>query len=178
MSDTTNQSEMTQKLTEAGKKAEVQQAEKRAKEVQGSHLLAPMTAMVTARGLSSEEKSGFLKVMAPGVKGKRVYLARKGGRVDLSGFSITNAAVIQVSETEAQEKHMGKVRGQLDFTKTDAEVMSAFEAALTELAVAPAEKKPAADASGTTTGVTTLAGPSGELPPAVDPAPASTTAEA
>jgi len=135
--------EMEQKLDAAGKKAEKQQAEKRAKEVKGSHLLPTMTELVKTAGLLCEEKSGFLKVQADGVKGKRVYIARKGGRVDLSGFSITADAVRQISETEAQEKHMGKVRGQLDFEKSDAEVLAAFNTALAELTVPlPVAEKP------------------------------------
>lgn len=144
--------EMTKKLAEAGEKVEKQQAEKRAKEVKGSHLLPTMTERVAALGLTSEEKSGFIKVQAPGVKGKRVYIARKGGRVDLSGFSITTEAVRQITEAEAQEKHMGKVRGQLDFEKSDEEVLAAFNAALAELAVPNPEPvkaaKPAKEETG------------------------------
>jgi len=133
MTETTN-TEMTEKLMAAGEKAETQKQARRERVVKGAHLLPQLKDLATAAGLNVEEKSGFLKVSA-GVKGKNVYLAKKGGRVDLSGFSVEAAAIRQISEQEAREKHLGKVRGQLDFNQSDEQVLEAFTAALKEVAV-------------------------------------------
>jgi hypothetical protein len=127
---------MAEKLAAAGEKAEAQKAARRERVVKGSHLLPKLKELATAAGLETKENSGFLKING-GVKGKNVLIAKKGGRVDLSGFTVEAAAVKQLSETEAREKHLGKVRGQIDFNKTDDEVLEAFSGALVELKVAP-----------------------------------------
>jgi len=129
--------EMAEKLAAAGEKAEAQKAARRERVVKGSHLLPKLKELATAAGLETKENSGFLKVNG-GVKGKNVLIAKKGGRVDLSGFTVEAEAVKQLSETEAREKHLGKVRGQIDFNKTDDEVLASFSAALAELKVATA----------------------------------------
>lgn len=141
---TTTNAEMAEKLQNASEKAEKQKTERRERVVKGSHLLPKLKEMAAALGPdATKENSGFLKVNA-GVKSKNVLIAKKGGRVDLSGFSIENPAVKQLTETEAREKHLGKVRGQIDFNKTDDEVIAAFAAALAELAVAPPPPPPKA----------------------------------
>jgi hypothetical protein len=131
--ESTPTAEMAEKLAAAGEKAEAQKNTRRERVVKGSHLLPALTEQAKAAGLTIEDKSGFLKVNG-GVKGKNVYIAKKGGRVDLSGFTVEAAAVKQISEQDAREKHLGKVRGQLDFNKSDDEVLSAFSSALTALA--------------------------------------------
>ena len=133
MSDETNSNEMAEKLAAAGEKAENQRRQRRERVVKGSHLLGALTEKAKAAGLTLEEKNGFLKVNG-GVRGKNVYIAKKGGRVDLSGFTVDASAVKQITEQEAREKHLGKVRGQLDFDKSDEEILSAFDSALTTLA--------------------------------------------
>lgn len=127
-----NSSDMATKLKAAGEKAERQKAQRRERAVKGSHLLPALTEKPKAAGLTTEEKSGFLKVTGT-IKGRTVYVARKGGRVDLSGFTVDAPAVKQISETEAKEKHLGKVRGQLDFNQADDAVLSAYDAALAKL---------------------------------------------
>lgn len=151
--DTGTDSTMTEKLKAAAEKASAEKAARRERVVKGSHLLPKLKELVTAVGLTAVENSGFLKVNG-GVKGKNVLIAKKGGRVDLSGFSLSEAAVRQVSEQEARDKHLGKVRGQIDFDKSDDEVLASFTAALAELKVAPPapapepeQEAPAADPS-------------------------------
>jgi len=128
----TNTAEMITKLKAAGEKAETAKAIRRERVVKGSHLTTTLLDQAKAAGVLAEEKSGFVKLSA-GVKGKNLYIAKKGGRVDLSGFTVEAAAVRQVSETEAKEKHLGKVRGQLDFEQADEAVLAAFTAAVGEL---------------------------------------------
>jgi hypothetical protein len=137
------QAELAEKLTEAGKKAESQKAARRERAVKGSHLLETLTLRAKEAGLTVEDKSGFLRVSGT-TKGRSVYIAKKGGRVDLSGFEVQAVAVTQISEEEARAKHLGKVRGQLNFNKTDNEVLAAYADALKALnAPAPKVEKPA-----------------------------------
>jgi len=124
--------EMAQKLEAAGKQAEVQKAQRRERTVKGSHLSSRLEDMVQKFGLQSVEKSGFHKVSGP-VKGRTIYLARKGGRADISGFNLDLPGIKQISETEAKEKHLGKVRGQIDFSQADEVVLETFSAALKKL---------------------------------------------
>ena len=114
-------------LISAGKKMERQRKERRQRQVMGSHLLDDMLA--AAKGLMIDEKSSFYKITGR-VKGKTVYVAIKGGRVDLSGFYVEHESVVSLSEEEARRRHLGKVRGQLDFTRGDASAMEAYRAAL------------------------------------------------
>lgn len=153
--DNKNDNEMAEKLKAAGEKAEKQKAVRRERQVRGSHLVktsegvdGPLVTKPRDAGLEVDEKSGFLKITGA-TKGRAIYVAKKGGRVDLSGFTVQASAVKQITEEEARDKHLGKVRGQLDFTQADADVLAAFDLALAELggpkpAASPA---PAAEAA-------------------------------
>lgn len=166
------QAELAQKLTEAGKKAEVQKAARRERAVKGSHLLESLLTKAREGGYTVEDMSGFYKVVGS-TKSRRVLIAKKGGRVDLSGFDLAAPGVTQISEVEARAKHLGKVRGQLNFNKTDGEVLSAYAQALVQLnvAVPKAEKSaPKPKAPKATPAATAAA--------ATPPAPAAPTAQA
>jgi len=128
-----------EKLTNAGKLAEDQKAARRERVVKGAHLLSALRERAEKAGLAIEEKSSFLKITGP-TKGKAVYVARKGGRVDLSGFTVDSDGINQISEEDARTKHLGKVRGQVNFDATDDVVLAAYEAALTAVAQAPESK--------------------------------------
>lgn len=124
--------EMKKRLLAAGKLVEADAKQKRERSVKGSHLTQALTDKAKAAGLVTEDKSGFLKILkAKG--GPTVYVAHKGGRVDLSGFTFEHEAVRQISEEHAKEKHLGKVRGTLDFDKSDDLVLAAFDMALETL---------------------------------------------
>lgn len=145
--------EMGQKLDVAAKKAEQQKAERRAKVIKGAHLNEKFLAPNALAGLTVEEKSGWTKITGQ-ASGKAVYVAKKGGRVDLSGFSVESPAVNQITPDEAKAKHIGKVRGQLNFDASDDDVIAAYEKALATLAIpdptpAPVAQKetPAAEAT-------------------------------
>ena len=137
-----NEKELTEKLKDAGKKAVAEQKAKREKVVPGAHLVDPMKAKVDELKLTSEEIGGFIKVTGT-YKGRHVYLAKKGGRADLSGFSAEADGIVQISEEEAKAKHVGKVRGTVDFGKDDATVLAAWTMALAKLteAMPPAPEK-------------------------------------
>lgn len=160
---------MAEKLAAAGAKAKAAKAARTIKVVKGANLNPQFLELAAAAGAKVEEKSGFYKITTD-VKGKAMYLARKGGRVDLSGFTVTDPSVVQVSEEEAQAKHLGKVRGQLNFELAgdgDAALVTAFSAGLTELAVPlPVVEKPKREPK-----------PKAEKPAAAAPAESTPAAE-
>lgn len=100
--------------------------------VGGSHLLEPMLDAARSKGLVIDDKSGFHKIFGNRKK-VCVYLSKKGGRADLSGFCIDDPAVVPMSAEEAKEKHLGKVRGQVDFSADDRLVVAAWDRILVEL---------------------------------------------
>lgn len=124
--------DMASKLKAAGEKAKAERQERRERTVKGSHLLEPMREYVTAEGCSILEQTAALKVSG-GVKKKLVYIAKKGGVVSISGFTLQHPAVKQITEADARARHLGLVRGQLDFDKSDDEVMAAFKLAVAEI---------------------------------------------
>lgn len=75
-----------------------------------------------------EEGSSNFKVM--GVDSdKRLYVFKNQLRVDVSGFSFDHPGLRRITDDEARDMHLGKVRGQILFD--DREVaMQAFEKAL------------------------------------------------
>lgn len=144
MSD--NSTEMAEKLVNAGKKAEAQKTERRERQVAGAHLLETLRTRAQSRGYTITEQSGYLKVTSA-VKGKQVYIAKKGGKVNFAGFTVELPGVTQITEEQAKAKHLGKVRGTLDFSQSDELVLAAYDAALDSLNTAPAEAPAAATAA-------------------------------
>jgi hypothetical protein len=63
---------------------------------------------------------------------KRIYLFKSQLRVDLSGFTVDHVGIRKISDEEARDMHLGKVRGQLMFDDRTSAI-SAFEAALAAL---------------------------------------------
>lgn len=94
--------------------------------------LSKLLALVTAAGLTVEEQSAFYKV---DVSGRRCYIAKTKmvSRIDVSGFEPDVPGVTPLTEQEAKELRLGKVRGQVDFTKDEADVLEAFEMLLGEI---------------------------------------------
>ena len=148
MSDTTSETltteQLTERLAQGAKIVEAEAKSRREREVKGSHLLEPMLAALRAEPtLHVEEKTGFFKATLVGSKGNVINVARKGGRVDFCGFTVDSPALVQVSKEDAKARHLGKVQAQMDFTKTDEEVMTAFNAGIAILLVPiPGSVKP------------------------------------
>ncbi len=145
--------DMAKKLKAAGKKVEKAKTERQARAVKGGHLNPVFLQMVTDAGLEQDEKSGFIKVTATGRTAK-LYVAKKGGRVDLA-FEFSAPGIKQITEEDAKARHLGKIRGQLDFEQTDETLTEAFGAALAFIAASPAANvrpprpaKPAAEPEG------------------------------
>jgi hypothetical protein len=78
-----------------------------------------------------EEGGSNFKILGPD-KGRRIYLFKAQLRVDLSGFSVDHPAVRVISDEEARDMHLGKVRGQLLFDDRE-QALSAFSSALAAL---------------------------------------------
>lgn len=64
---------------------------------------------------SVEEVGGCYKITGRN-RGRRLYVHKRGLRVDISGFEPSGDGIIQISAEEAKKAHLGKVRGQIDFT--------------------------------------------------------------
>lgn len=62
----------------------------------------------------------------------RMYVAKtkRVSRVDVSGFHFTHPAVTVLDSDLRKEKRKGRVEAQLDFTKSDEQVLEAFETGL------------------------------------------------
>jgi len=118
------------RLISAEEKVKRQKKERRSKVVPGSHLLDEM--LERAKDLKVDKKSSFYKITGS-IKGRAVYVAIKGGRVDLSGFNIEHASCSKLTEQEARDKHLGRVRGQLDFSHGDDVTMNGYDISLKEL---------------------------------------------
>jgi hypothetical protein len=81
-------------------------------------------------GLPWETQSAFHKVT---VGGRAVYVAKtkKVSRVDISGFDgIKHPAVKRLTEQDAKDLKLGKVRAQIDFSKADDRILEAFRGTL------------------------------------------------
>lgn len=135
-------SDFREKLAEANKKAEAQKAERRARSVKGSHLTDKFVKMAQDASCQVGENTGFHVIQGLAGKSLRIYVAKRGGIVDLLGFTIDVPAVKQISREEAKAKHMGRVFGRFDLDRPDEEVLAAFGKALEALNV-PQPEKPA-----------------------------------
>jgi hypothetical protein len=123
-------SDLKAKLEQANKKAETQKAERRARVVKGAHLTDKFIELANEAGCDVRMNTGFHVIVGKAGKSLRIYVAKRGGIVDLLGFTVQDPAVIQISKELAKEKHMGRVEGRLDLEKTDDEVLNAYRQAL------------------------------------------------
>lgn len=81
---------------------------------------------------SVEEVGGCHKVSGRD-KSKRLYIHKRGLRVDISGFEPSEIqGLIRITPEEAKRAHLGKVRAQIDFTSQSVG-MTAFDLVLKEL---------------------------------------------
>lgn len=134
---------LKEKLEAAGQKAQDQKEERRARAVKGSHLTEEIAKLVADSGLKTKDNTGFTIVF--GNNGRKLCVAKKGGRIDVSGFDLVHDAVTLISADDAKAKHLGKVRGQVDFDKGDEEVLAAVRTGVAALQEPEVEKqKPAA----------------------------------
>ncbi len=83
-------------------------------------------------GLVVDQKSAFTKVTGP-AKRRAVYVSRRGGRIDLSGFCVEHPGVRVVTPEDARRQHLGSVKAQVLFEEPSAEVDLAVEAVLAAL---------------------------------------------
>ncbi len=82
-------------------------------------LVSKMVELATASDhvRSVTEVGGCHKV--EGASGRRLYIHKKGLRVDASGWEPDGPGVTRISAEDARRAHLGKVRGQVDFTDKD-----------------------------------------------------------
>ncbi len=96
-------------------------------------LVEQMVALAKASNCVKMVEEGGTNYKIVGVdQSRRIYLFKSQLRVDLSGFSVDHAGVRKISDEEARDMHLGKVRGQVLFDDRTV-ALSAFEHALTAL---------------------------------------------
>jgi hypothetical protein len=79
--------------------------------------------------LKMEPMSAFYKIESGD---GRIYVAKtkRVSRVDISGFHFTHPAMNILDQDLRKEKRKGRVEAQLNFTKSDDQVLDAFETGL------------------------------------------------
>lgn len=132
-----------QKLQEATVKVAEQKKERRARTVKGSHLTETFLELARDAKCNLRANNSFHVITGAAGKSLRIYVAIRGGIVDLLGFSVNDPAVTQISAEVAKEKHMGRVQGRLDLEKPDADVIAAYKRALEVLNTPLPEKEKA-----------------------------------
>ncbi len=96
-------------------------------------LVAEMVAAANASSNVKAVEEGATNYKIVGQdQSKRIYLFKSQLRVDLSGFTIDHAGIRKISDEEARDMHLGKVRGQMLFDERDI-AFAAFEQALAAL---------------------------------------------
>lgn len=97
-------------------------------------------------GLDVAEQSAYYRCSFSGSPA-RIYVAKtqKVSRVDLAEFCVEHEGVREVTVEEAKSLRLGKIRGQLDFTREPTQILEAMTLACEELksVKAPERKKPA-----------------------------------
>ena len=136
-------SDLKAKLEQANEKVVKAKAERTAKVVKGAHLTEQFLSLATEAGLTvTPSKSGAFNVITGAAgKARRIYVSTRGGTVDFSGFTVETDAVNQISEEEAKAKHLGAVRGRINFNASDEDILAAYNQALTVTNTALPEKE-------------------------------------
>ena len=93
-------------------------------------LIAEFIRLANAHGNVRSVEEGGANFKVTGLdQSKRLYVFKNQLRVDVSGFSFDHKGLRRISDQEARDMHLGKVRGQILFDDR-AEALSAFSAAL------------------------------------------------
>lgn len=101
--------------------------------IKGSHLTDTFVQLATNAGCDVRPNTGFHVIVGKYGKARRIYVAKRGGIVDLLGFSIEHPEVRQITREEAQAKHMGKVQGRFLLAGDDQTIIDAFTQSLARL---------------------------------------------
>lgn len=130
--------EMAQRLlsaAEAAQKGTVAPSPEKARKrgQRDPELVKELHALASLSNAVKSLEEGGTNYKITGSAGKRIYLFKNQLRADLSGFTVDHPGVRKISDDEARDMHLGKVRGQLLFDDR-ATAKAAFEAALAALA--------------------------------------------
>lgn len=109
--------------------------QKRYMRIKGSHLLEQMLKLSSK--FEIVDQINFYKVSHVKNKKRAIYISRRGGRVDLCGFSINDPLVVPLSRDEAKRRKLGRVLAQINFNtdSTDNEIIDVFKKVLSYLEV-------------------------------------------
>ena len=97
---------------------------------------AKFETIIRDSGLTFLLQKGFVKVSA--AKGRNLYVAatKRVGRVDISGFTVQMDGI-----TDLGDLSFGNVKQQLDFSRTEDEILATFRDLLAHMATLPAVEK-------------------------------------
>lgn len=89
--------------------------------------------LVLQSKLQAVAQAGYVKVS--GAKGRNIYIARTGrvGRINLSGFTMKHPGVRDLGDLA-----FGSVSQEIDFERSEEEILDTVQDVLTELAALPA----------------------------------------
>lgn len=129
-----NEIEMAARLTEASASAREPETKPQRKRGQRDpKLIEELLALANASPNVRSVEEGGANYKVTGLDtAKRLYVFRTQLRVDVSGFSFQHPGLREISDQEARDMHLGKVRGQLLFDDRQAAI-DAFKKALEEL---------------------------------------------
>jgi hypothetical protein len=98
--------------------------------------------IIKSSGLPFVLQAGFVKVQGP--KGRNLYVAatKRVGRVDISGFTVDATSPTAFGFiTDLGELEFGNVKQQMDFSRTEDEILATFELLLNHMkTLDPVEK--------------------------------------
>lgn len=126
-----NEIEMAERLVEASTAAAREPVKPQRKRGQRDpKLIEEMIALANASPNVRSVEEGGANYKVTGVDpAKRVYVFKAQLRVDVSGFSFQHPGLRSISDQEARDMHLGKVRGQVLFDDRQAAI-DAFKKAL------------------------------------------------
>jgi len=114
--------------------------------IRGAHLVETIVSKALAAGLVQTENANYYKFTGPGKK--HLLVLKRGGRIDVSGFTVDAPGLRQFSAEEAKAKHIGKVTASFEMDAADDAILASFEIAVAACAVdVPVVALPAAEPS-------------------------------
>lgn len=127
-----NEIEMSKRLVQSSAPSDDGEASKKTRRrgLRDPKLIEEMLSLATASpNVSSVEEGSSNHKVTGRDPSKRLYVFKTQLRVDVSGFSFDHPGLRRISDDEARDMHLGKVRGQVVFDDRQ-QALSAFAMAL------------------------------------------------
>jgi hypothetical protein len=117
---------------------ETEKTEKKPRNVRTGTKVAHDALVGKFDGIVAVEKAGYIHFGARGGIRVAVSKSQRVGRVLVyKGEAVTDVAILQYSKEDAKAKKVGRATGEVDFSKTDAEIFAACEKLAAAIKAAP-----------------------------------------